>query len=55
MYKDGVQIEGSPYPTYGAAHQALGLRSNSRVVGRYINTGKLYKNLYLFTSTPINL
>lgn len=54
VYKEGVKFEGSPFPTYGAAHQAIGLLANSRVVGRYINTGKLYKNMYLFTTTPVD-
>lgn len=51
VYKDGVQIEGSPFSTYGAANRAIGLRSNSRTISRNIDTGKLYKNTYLFTST----
>lgn len=51
VYKDGVQIEGSPFSTYGAADRAIGLRSNSRTISRNIDTGKLYKNTYLFTST----
>lgn len=51
VYKEGIQIEGSPFSTYGAANRAIGLRSNSRTISRNIDTGKLYKNTYLFTST----
>ena len=50
VYKEGLQIEGSPFSSYGEAHRAIGLKSNSKVIGRNIDTGKLYKNTYLFTS-----
>lgn len=33
--------------------QAIGLKSNSKVAGRYIDTGKQYKKLYTFTSMEI--
>jgi hypothetical protein len=46
----GKQIIGSPFSTYGAGHVALGLRAGSRIIGRYIDTGKLYKNRYTFYS-----
>ena len=51
VYKDGLQIEGSPFSSYGAANRAIGLRSNSRTISRNIDIGKLYKNTYLFRST----
>lgn len=50
----GKQITGSPFSTYGAGHVALGLRTNSRVIGRYIDTGKAYKARYTFSSSPVS-
>lgn len=38
----GKQIIGSPSSTYGAGHEALGLKAGSRIIGRYIDTGKMY-------------
>lgn len=53
MTQGGKQIIGSPFPTYGAGHVALGLKAGSRTIGRYIDTGKLYKNRYTFYSDLI--
>jgi hypothetical protein len=43
---------GTPFSTYGAGHEALGLRAGSRAItfGRYIDTGKMYKGRYTFYS-----
>jgi|SRR5882757_3858596 hypothetical protein len=46
----GKQIKGSPFSTYGAGHEALGLKAGSRIIGRYIDTGKMYRDRYTFYS-----
>jgi len=48
------EIKGSPFKTYVEAHLAIGLNPSSRAIGRNIDTGKLFKGLYLFTSLSIN-
>ncbi len=50
----GKELEGSPFSTYGAGHVALGLRAGSRVIGRYIDTGKASKDRYIFSSIPMS-
>lgn len=47
------EIKGSPFSTYGDGHEVLGLKRGSRVIGRYIDTGKLYKDKYRFSSIPL--
>ena len=47
------ELNGSPFSTYGAGHVAIGLKPGSRVIGRYIDTGKAYKDKYIFSSVPI--
>jgi len=49
------ELIGSPFSTYGAGHEALGLRRGSRVIGRYIDTGKAYKGRYVFSSVPLSI
>jgi len=34
------EVKGSPFSTYGDGHEMLGLRRGSRVIWRYIDTGK---------------
>lgn len=46
-------LKGSPFSTYGDGHEVLGLRRSSRTIGRYIDTGKKYKDKYLFSSVPL--
>lgn len=48
------ELPGSPFSTYGAGHKVIGLRAGSRVIGRYIDTGKAYKDRYIFSSVPNN-
>jgi len=54
--KDGVmeEIKGSPFKTYGEAHLAIDLNPRSRAISRNIDTAKLFKGIYLFTSLLIN-
>ena len=47
------EVKGSPFSTYGDGHEVLGLKRGSRVIGRYIDTGKLYKDKYKFSSVPL--
>lgn len=52
---DGInEIKGSPFSTYGDGHEKLGLIRGSRVIGRYIDTEKKYKNKYLFSSISLD-
>jgi hypothetical protein len=52
VYENDVELPGSPFSTYGAAHKALGLEAKSRTASRFIDTGKKYRNKYIFRSTP---
>jgi len=54
IYIEGVMVKGSPFSSYSEAHQALGLNPSSNTCNRYIDTGKRYKNNYIFTSQPLN-
>lgn len=47
------EVKGSPFSTYGDGHEVLDLKRGSRVIGRYIDTGKLYKDKYRFSSIPL--
>lgn len=49
------ELKGSPFSTYGEGHVVLGLNRGSRVAGRYIDTGKKYKDKYIFSSIPLDL
>ena len=50
---DIKEVKGSPFSTYGDGHEVLDLKRGSRVIGRYIDTGKLYKDKYRFSSIPL--
>lgn len=54
IYTNEGMIEGSPFITFSAAHKALGLNPSSNTCNRYIDTNRLYKNKYIFTSKPID-
>lgn len=49
------ELKGSPFSTYGDGHESIGLIRRSRVIGRYIDTGKKYKDKYLFSSVPLDI
>jgi hypothetical protein len=55
VYKNNKLIEGSPFLKYSEANKALGLNPSSNTCNRYIDTGKLYKKQYLFSSKLISL
>ena len=54
IYQEDKMIDGSPFASFSAAHRALGLNPSSNTCNRYIDTNKLYKNKYIFTSKPID-
>lgn len=54
IYENGKLIKGSPFNSYGNAHKALGLKSTSNTCNRYIDTNRLYKSKYIFTSYPLS-
>jgi hypothetical protein len=54
IYENGKLIKGSPFNSYSSAHQALGLKSTSNTCNRYIDTNRLYKSKYIFTSYPLS-
>jgi len=51
VYKDGKEIEMSHFSSYSLAIRTLNINSN--IISRYIDTGKLYKNKYIFSSTKL--
>lgn len=53
VYDNGVLTEDSPYNVYAKRQVPLGIPSNSKIISRYIDTGKVYNNRYVFTSRPI--
>ena len=53
--KEVKELRDSPFSSYGAGHVAIGLNAGSRVIGRYIDTGKAYKDRYIFSSTSISV
>lgn len=54
IYDSNKMIQGSPFVSFSAAHKALGLNPSSNTCNRYIDTNRLYKNKYIFTSKPID-
>lgn len=54
IYVDNEMVNGSPFTSFSSAHKALGLNPSSNTCNRYIDTNRLYKNKYIFTSKPID-
>lgn len=54
IYTNEGLIEGSPFASFSLAHKALGLKSSSNTCNRYIDTNRLYKDKYIFSSKPID-
>lgn len=54
IYDENEMVNGSPFVSFSAAHKALGLKPSSNTCNRYIDTNRLYKNKYIFTSKPID-
>ena len=55
IYEDSKLVNASSFTSYAAAHKALGLKSSSNTCSRYIDTYRLYKSKYLFTSKPVDI
>jgi len=51
VYKDNKEIDQSPILSYKLASKILNINSN--IISRFIDTGKLYKNKYMFSSEKI--
>jgi hypothetical protein len=51
VYTDGKEIDMSPFSSYYLGTKTLKIESN--IISRYIDTGKLYKNKYIFSSTKL--
>lgn len=54
IYTNEGMVKGSPFVSFSAAHKALGLKPSSNTCNRYIDTGRLYKNKYIFSTNPID-
>jgi len=54
IYTNEGLMEGSPFDSFSLAHKALGLKSSSNTCNRYIDTNRLYKGKYIFSSKPID-
>ncbi len=54
IYENNNKVKGSPFASYSAAHKSLGLKPSSNTCNRYIDTDRLYKNKYIFSSKPID-
>ena len=54
IYTNEGMVEGSPFASFSSAHKALGLNPSSNTCNRYIDTGRLYKNNFIFSSKPID-
>ncbi len=56
IYENGKLIKDAPFNSFmrvAAAHKALGLKSTSNTCNRYVDTNRLYKSKFKFTSKPI--
>lgn len=50
VYENGILVQGSPFSSYREAQLALGLNPDHVIIGRYIDTGKIYQGKYTFIS-----
>jgi hypothetical protein len=53
IYENGKLIKGAPFDSFSSAHKALGLKSTSNTCNRYLDTNRLYKSKFNFTSKPV--
>lgn len=54
IYTKKGLMEGSPFASFSLAHKAIGLKSSSNTCNRYIDTNRLYKGEFIFSSKPID-
>ena len=52
IYKNGVEIKGSPFDSFRSGGRAINLNSISSI-NNYLDTGKIFKDGYTFYSKPI--
>jgi LAGLIDADG endonuclease len=52
IYKNGKEITGSPFDSFRMVGKAIGISSVSSI-RNYIDTGRIYKDIYTFYSKPI--
>lgn len=50
VYDKGVVVKGSPFKSYSEVCEVIGINRNSKIVSRYLDTDKLYKERYSFYS-----
>lgn len=50
IYKNGVEIKGSPFDSFRSGAKALSLNSASSI-RNYLDTGKIFKDGYTFYSS----
>lgn len=53
IYENGKLIKGAPFESFSSAHKALSLKSTSNTCNRYLDTNRLYKSKFNFTSKPV--
>lgn len=53
-YENGKLISGSPFNSYAKVQELIGLKPSSRIVSRYIDSGKQYRNIYSFFSSDLS-
>lgn len=51
VYKNGQEIEGSPFKSYSSVRRHLGLKTDL-IVARYIDTQEVYQEEWTFYSCP---
>lgn len=51
VYKNGQEVEGSPFKYYSSVKMHLGLKTDL-IVARYIDTHKIYQGEWTFYSCP---
>ena len=52
IYKNGIEIENSPFDSFRSGGRAIGLNSVSSITN-YIDTGRVFKDEYTFYSEPV--
>ena len=50
VYDNNVLVKGSPFMSNADAAASVGLNRTTRVVARYLDTGKSYQERYEFTT-----
>ena len=51
VYKNGLEIKGSPFDSFRSGGKAINMGSVSSIIN-YLDTGKIYKDGYTFYTKP---